>query len=497
MQEAISVEDMRAYEINSVWLGVSIEKLMENAGAAVARRIIDKVGSTRIKVAVLAGKGGNGGDGFVAARHLAAMGADVTVHLAYPAALVKHPAARSNLDALLKDGTVRVLEPWRPGWLDLSGADVVVDALLGIGVRGGLREPIKSMARAFTTAQALRVSVDTPTGVDPDTGSVAEGAVVADVTIALHRVKKGLLRERARLHTGELVVEPIGLPPAAERLAGPGDVAARIPARPRDAHKGVGGRVLVVAGSSRFPGAAILAALGAAYAGADLVYLSAPEAAAVQAAGMHSAIVPLPREGLDVSVVGQLRESGLLDRIHVIVAGSGLGRGKETLEALRLLLDQAGKPVVLDADALRLVEEGWRPGDVPVVVTPHRGEASRLTGYSEPRQAAAWLAEQGYTALVKGPVDYVCGVGGACRENRTGVPEMSVGGTGDVLAGVVGGFLARRTALGRAPDPVNTAAAAAYAVGRAGELALAGEGGSAFDMVRTLPRIIEEARSIA
>ena len=494
---AISVEDMRAYETNSVWLGVGLEKLMENAGAAVARRIVEKAGASRMNVAVLAGKGGNGGDGFVAARHLAAMGASVTVHLAYPVDLVKHPAARSNLEALLRDGTVRVVEPWRPGWLDLQGVDVVVDALLGIGVKGSLREPIRTMARAFTTAQALRVSIDTPTGVDPDTGSVAEGAAVADVTIALHRAKRGLLEGRARLHTGELVVEPIGLPPAAERLAGPGDVAARIPARPRDAHKGVGGRVLVVAGSDRFPGAAMLAALGAAQAGADLVYLSAPGGAALQAAGMHSAIVPVPRgESLDGGEVERLRGSGVLEKAHVIVAGPGLGRDRETLEALRSLIEEAGKPVVLDADALALVEDGWRPGEAPVVVTPHRGEAYRLTGESEPRQAAVELARRGYTALVKGPIDYICGAGGFCRENRAGVPEMSVGGTGDVLAGVVGGFLARRIAAGRAPDPVNIAAAAAYTVGRAGELAL-GEGGSAFDVARAVPRVIEEARGLA
>ncbi len=501
---SISVEDMRAAEINSVWLGLDLDLLMENAGRAVADAIECILGGLEgVSVTILAGKGGNGGDGITAARHLAERGAKVEVHLSHPPELISHGSTRRNLKVLLASGYAKLVKPWSRGWGDTSGADVVVDALLGIGVRGSLREPILSLARAFTSHQGLRVSIDTPTGVDPDTGYVAEGAVVADVTVTLYKAKKGLLQGKAPMHTGRLLVAPIGIPRQASELAGPGDAYARIPVRPRDAHKGMGGRVLVIGGSRDFVGAPILAALGAAAGGADLIYLASTGMIPYWGAQRSSTIIPVPLDGdyLNPSHVDHLLRHS--ERVHAVVVGPGLGSRDETLEAARILVErlaESGRVTVVDADALRAVA-GLEGLGHHIVLTPHRGEASRLLDSEavDARLAASRISRlTGATVLLKGPRDYIC-TGDTCRVNVTGTPSMSVGGTGDVLAGVVAGFAARRVALGRGHGMPHTAAAAAYIVGRAGELAASagGENISAQDVVENIGRALAEARSLA
>ena len=497
--EVMRVEDVRASELNGVWLGVPLILLMESAGRSVADYIEYRLGGVRGKrVVVLAGKGGNGGDGLVAARHLQLRGARVEVHLAYPRDRVTHPDARVNLAGVEASGA-RLVEPGSRGWLDLGEADAVVDALLGVGVRGRLRGSIAEAVKAYNGAPGLRVSVDVPTGVDPDTGEAVEGAARSDATVTMHAVKPGLLR--ARHYTGEIIVAEIGLPRRAWEWAGPGDVAARVPARPRDAHKGVGGRVLVVAGSRSFLGAPMLAAAGASRAGADLVYLASTWDAATEAAARYSSVVPVAFHDqlLAARDLGLLE--GYLERAHSLVIGPGLSRDPGVLDAARSLITraiEAGKPIVVDADALNALPEPSVMRGKPVVVTPHRGEARRLSGEEDPARAARKLAgDLGVTVVVKGPVDYICSPEG-CRENHSGVPAMSVGGTGDVLSGVIAGFLARRVALGRDPDPLNTAAAAAWLVGRAGERAYErlGESMTAWDVVEEIPGAWMEARSV-
>ncbi|WP_165487909.1 NAD(P)H-hydrate dehydratase [Aeropyrum pernix] len=487
-ENAISTEDMRAFEINAENLGVSIELLMENAGNAVAGVLECLLGGLQgAKVAVLAGKGGNGGDGIAAARRLAARGARVEIHLTHPRGEVKHPASRTMLKGV-EASRVEVVEPGAPGWLDLGGVDAVVDALLGIGVKGGLRGSVKAAAEAYNKAGGLKISVDVPTGVDPDTGDAVEGAVRSDYTVSMHRPKKGLFKGAAPLYAGEVLTAEIGVPWAAEYYAGPGDVAARIPRRPRDAHKGVGGRVLVVGGSSEYVGAPILAALAAYAAGVDLVYLASPFSR--EAALARPEIVPRRME----------EASRVVERVHAVVAGPGMGGEGEDL--LWEVLDAArkrGVPAVVDADGLKALA---RRGDRlwgGAVLTPHRGEAKLLLGGEDlpPLRAAREIAARyGATTIVKAPVDAVCSPEGRCRESPWGAPEMSVGGTGDVLAGVLAGFLARRRALGMDPDPLNTAAAALYTVGKAGE-DLAMEEGlvSPLRLVEAVKRVVAGSRA--
>lgn len=499
LEEAISVEDMRAYELNAVGKGLPLILLMENAGRSVADYIEYKLGDVRGKrIAILAGKGGNAGDGFVAARHLAGRGAFVEVHLAYPPAEVSHEDAKANLNILMSLESIRIVKPHSKGWLEVSDSDVVVDALLGTGVRGRLRSPVREAVAEFNKAPGLKVAIDVPSGVDPDTGSAAEGAARADATVTMHRVKKGLLK--AVEYTGEIAVADIGLTHDVELVAGPGDVAARVPRRPGDSHKGVGGRVLVVAGSKYYVGAAILAADAAARAGVDLVYLASTRRIAEEAAMRSSTIIPVPFESDALSKSDLDELSKLSARIHSIAIGPGLGRDPETVEAACNIIREAmsrGTPTVIDADALYAVQECGLKLYENAVITPHRGEASRLLGETvdNPLEASSRIAEHTKaTTLVKGPVDAACTPSGRCRLNKSGVPAMSVGGTGDILTGLTAGILAKRKSILGIPDPLNSAITAAYIAGRAGEIAYEsyGEALTAFDILEVIPRVLRD-----
>lgn len=467
----VRVEDVRAWEVNGVWLGIPLLLLMENAGRAVADLVECKLGGVEGKrVVVYAGKGGNGGDALVAARHLSLRGARVEVVLAYDPRLVEHEDARVNLEALRRSGEIPV-RVYRGGRVEPPIADAVIDGLLGVGVRGRLRDPIASLAAAINGSGGLKVAIDVPTGVDPDTGEAVEGAVVADVTVTMHRAKAGL--SKAGRYTGEVWVAEIGLPKAAEYLAGPGDVAARIPARPRDAHKGVGGRVLIVGGSRGYFGAPALAGSAALAVGADLAFIAGPGGSAHAAASWNPNLIPRPLDGDELSPDHVEALASEASRAHAVVVGPGLGLSGRVVEAVGELLERLrGRPVVVDADGLKAIAELGLKLWPEAVLTPHRGEARRLLeGDNSPDHVKSIAEEYNATVLRKGPEDLICSPDGVCRANRTGTPAMSVGGTGDVLSGVLAAFMARRVSIAGDPDPLNTAAAAAWLTGRAGELA--------------------------
>ena len=497
IDEAISVEDMRAYELNGVYHGIPLLLMMENAGRSVADYVEYRLGSVRgKKIIVLAGKGGNGGDGFVAARHLAARGASVEVHLAYPPSEVEHEDAKLNLKAIQNLPSVKLVKPFGKNWLNLDNADAVIDALLGTGVRGPLRGSVREAAKAFNSAPGLRVAVDVPTGVDPDTGIAVEGAVRADATVTMHKPKKGLFK--AKIYTGEIIIAEIGLTRDAEIEAGPGDVIARIPKRPKDAHKGSSGRVLIIAGSKYYIGAPLLASEAAARTGVDLVYLVAPKNTVFEAASRCSTIIPVPLKGDILTNNDYENIQKLLEKIHAILIGPGIGVEEETLEVASNIIIEANSndiPIVVDADALKAINKYKITLKETTILTPHRGEASMLAGKQDNYDKLAREIARKYnaTTLVKGPTDYACNPKGKCRINKTGTPAMSVGGTGDVLAGVITGILAKRKAIKQNPDPLNTAITAAFINGKAGEQAYQqkGEALTAADLIQHIPTIIK------
>jgi NAD(P)H-hydrate epimerase len=468
----ITSDRMAAVDRNAEALGVPRKQLMESSGNAVAEAV-RAVAPAGASVAVLAGRGNNGGDAFVAVRFLDDY--EVTVHLLGRPETIRTEIAGRNW-AALESGAydTRVVTDSRG--LELDDPDVVVDGMLGTGVTGALREPERSGARAANDAEATVVAVDVPSGVDADTGEAAGVAVEADRVVTFHDLKPGLTDRE------DVTVADIGIPAAAERFVGPGDLGALD--RPSDAHKGDFGRVTVVGGGP-YTGAPALAALAALRAGADLAYVAAPEAVAREIQGYREDLIVEPFAGdhLAPDHVGDLLDT-VADR-DVVVLGPGLGEAEATLAAVEEFLAAYEGRAVVDADALQVV-----PGietTATLVCTPHQGELRGMGGPSADdwRERAdlveSFAAELGHTLLVKGAHDVVSD-GERTRVNRTGNPGMTVGGTGDVLAGATGALLS-------VLDPLQAAAVGAYANGRAGDAVVEnrGYGLLASDLPERLP----------
>ncbi len=496
-----TTREMRAWEINSQHLGVPTRLLMENAGAAVAR-VTAELKPRR--VSIVAGIGGKAGDGFVAARHLAVMGVEVRVYLVYRRENVKHPDALDALQALEASGVEVHEDYWKWGhssdWLD---ADVIVDAMLGTGLRGEVRSPYREIIERVNAASATRVAIDVPSGLDPDTGRVHGAAIEAHVTITMHCVKRGLVEGDGPRYAGKVVVANIGLPRDAWLYIGPGDLEVLAPKRREWARKGEAGRVLVVGGSAEFYGAPWIAALAAFYAGADLVYLAAPEPVFTT---IHSPeVIPVRLQGqrLRINHVDELEAH--MERVDAVLVGPGLGLHPETRVAARLIVKKAvekGKIVVIDADAIKALKNGETPRDKIEelnglgIITPHAGEASllldgaRLETIEDRIAAAQRIAEKLDThVILKGRVDVVAHPDGSYKLNRTGTPDMTAGGTGDVLAGVTAGLAAETR------DAKRAAILAPYVTGLAGENAVREQGRAAPTLlIREVSRIFARVR---
>jgi NAD(P)H-hydrate epimerase len=443
----------KAIDMNAAYLGVDALLLMENAGEKIAQRC-EKYDS----VAVFAGLGNNGGDGLVAARHLSGAGKKVAV--------ITLPGSRSrecqrNFDIIQKLDSIEIVyvrDSADCRTLNLSGYEVIIDALLGVGVRGEVREPIKSMVDAMNKAKAYKIAVDCPTP-----------GFKADLILSFHFKK-----------TDDAEVALIGIPQEAEVCCGPGDVYLAVPKRAGGEHKGDFGRVLIVGGSRDYSGTPALVGLAALRTGADLATVCCPAYAAKQLKCYPDLIIhPLESEA-------HLRESDV-DRIlsmsfDSLVLGNGLGLSEETRDAVKKLLKEVEKPVVVDADALKLM----KPKHIKknFILTPHTKEFEILFGeYPEDRGSSAekFAKEYGCVLLLKGQADVVTD-GVRTKLNHTGNPGMTVGGTGDVLAGIVG-------ALSAKADAFTAACAGAFLSGLAGDLASkdAGHSLTASDCIEKIP----------
>lgn len=490
--------EMRTLELNAEYFGVSQLQLMENAGHNVASEIASRFKHDK-SVAVFCGLGGNGGDGFVIARHLSAMGFKVTVILAGRAKEISHKAALENWNALQFLRENISIHEVADGSLVLDvNAEVVVDALLGTGTKGKLKPPISQLVEKINMLNAFRIAVDIPTGVDSDTGEILGTAVKANLTIAFHKPKKGL--ENAREYVGELVVKDIGLPREYENFAGPGDVLLVTKSRPSESHKGDFGRLLIIGGSETFSGAPALVALSALRTGVDLAYVAAPEKTAYTISSMSPDLITLKLEGkhLNVGCIPILKT--YIETVSAVVLGPGLGLHPETREAVKLVIEtveSAGKPLLLDADGLKAFAEFKRKLNVPLVLTPHAGEYAILTGkklteglmqkISDVQKTAT---ELGAVVLLKGYVDIVSDER-RFKLNFTGNPGMTVGGTGDVLSGIVGAFLAQKT------DPFEATVAGTFVNGAAGDFVFEEKGYHMIstDLIKWIPSVLNDPMS--
>ncbi|NPA84904.1 MAG: NAD(P)H-hydrate dehydratase [Crenarchaeota archaeon] len=429
--ELYTAREMRAVELNSAALGFGEELMMENAGSWAARAA-SVMGNS---FTVLVGKGGKGGDGLVAARRLALEGKEVKAVLPYKRCELKE-ITRKQLERAEASGVEVLGEP--------EEAEVIIDALLGTGSKGVPRGAARELIEWANSASARRLAIDIPSGMEPDSGR-CELCFDADLIVTMHKPKPALAKIMEIV-----VVADIGIPEKAVTHTGPGDLLLS----PRRGRKGQNGRVAVVGGSGLYQGAPWLSALAAFKSGADLVFVYSPSRFYYPEL--------LWRERRD------LKEQLARDRANVVLVGPGLGEDMATLAEVLEYAEESGAKLVLDADALKLVPKA----DVPegeVIMTPHLGEAKRLLGkdladtLEERIRAAEEIASTyGACVVLKGPVDVVhCGDKGVL--NETGNEWMTVGGTGDVLAGTAAAFLAR-------DEPWWAAKAAAYAVGRAGEL---------------------------
>ncbi|WP_049982151.1 bifunctional ADP-dependent NAD(P)H-hydrate dehydratase/NAD(P)H-hydrate epimerase [Halorubrum sp. BV1] len=496
----ITTDRMAAVDANAAALGVPRKQLMESSGNAVARevRAVADPGAT---VVLCCGRGNNGGDAFVAARFLSAY--DVTVALLGRPESIRTDIARENW-AALAECEIPAETVTDSTDLALGDPDVVVDAMLGSGVTGALREPERSAARSINASDATVVAVDVPSGIDADTGDPTGAAdtgdpagtgaggpteaddavaVEADRVVTFHDRKPGLDAVDAAV-----TVADIGIPAAAERFTGPGDLfgIGRDPA----SHKGDNGEVLVVGGGP-YTGAPSLTARAALRAGADLVRVACPETVAREIQGFSADLIvrDLPGDRIGPNHLDRVRDMAAEN--DVVVLGPGLGDGDGTADFVRGFLDEYDGRAVVDADALRVVPEV--DTDADLICTPHQGELVGMGGETadDPDErgdlARSFATEIGHTLLVKGAYDVITD-GDDVRLNRTGNPGMTVGGTGDVLAGAVG-------ALAAQTDAFDAAAAGAYVTGTAGDLVAdeVGYGLVATDLLDRLPEAMRDA----
>ena len=499
INKMITSREMRALELNSEYYGVSRLQLMENAGRSVADEIASRFKPNEARVAVFCGSGGNGGDGFVAARHLTCLGFKVDVILAGSSSKIVDNEARRNWLALqtLKN-TITLHEVYDSTLIPKVEAEVVVDALLGIGLKGTLRPPILQLVEKINEMKAFCVSVDVPTGINSDSGEVLGEAVKADVTVTFHKTKPGLAK--AKEYTGEIIVRDIGLPNEFERFAGPGDVSLVVKPRPAEAHKGDFGRLLVVGGSEVFSGAPALVAFAALRTGVDLTYIAAPHKTARAISSMSPDLITVKLEGEHLNPRNTPVIKRYLEASTAVVMGPGLGLHKETRDAVKeiiKLIQKEKNPLLLDADGLKAFAEFKRKVDLPLVLTPHAGEYQILTGRKLPKNLEKRAAEVQKTArklgaviLLKGHVDVISD-GKRVKFNFAGNPGMTVGGTGDVLSGIVGAFLAQGA------DPFEAAVAGAFINGAAGDFVRSEKGYHMVptDILEWIPRVMDDPMS--
>lgn len=497
--DVVTSREMHTLEMNAEYFGISNLQLMENAGRSVAHEISSRFPSRKTRVAIFCGLGGNGGDGFVAARHLLSAGYPVEVVVAGKPADIRHEAALKNwcaLQSLLKHITVYEVADSSQA-PDLK-ADVVIDALLGIGLKGAARQPVLQLIKTINGMQTFCLAVDAPTGLDSDSGKVLGEAVKADLTVTFHKAKPGLLE--APDFVGELLVKDIGLPETLERFAGPGDVACVVKARPVDSHKGDFGKLLVVGGSETYSGAPVLVSLAALRTNVDLTYIAAPEKTAYAISSMTPNIIAIKLAGSRLNPDNVSEIEKYLRRVTAAVIGPGLGLHAETKTAVAEVVaaaEEVGTPLVLDADGLKAFAEFKRPLQVPLILTPHSGEYRLLTGKDLPssleeraKKVKKTAAKLNAVVLLKGNTDIISD-GKQVKLNFSGNPGMTVGGTGDVLVGIVGAFMAQQA------DPFRAAVAGAFINGAAGDFVKSEKG---YHMVPTdlldwIPEVIDNPMS--
>jgi len=515
--KVISVERTRQIEAAADAAGLSYDTMMQNAGRAVASRVIERIKDKNdARVTILIGAGNNGGDGLVAGRIIAEeTTALVRFYLLKPRsdddpnfAAIK--AANLSVALAQDDHDGRVLRNI------VASADVVVDALFGIGIKLPLRSDAAKVLRGVNQAlndtqlpeqpegivitpsdpksrphlsKPYVIAVDCPSGLDCDTGALDPNTIYAGETVAFIAVKQGLLEFPGASAVGELVVATIGIPDElpelkeSQHILADAELASKLlPPRPLNANKGTFGKALVIGGSLNYVGAAGLTAMSAYRSGIGLVTVAAPRSIVQTLSGnfLEPTWIPLPEDKGLVSKTAISELPAELDSYNVVLIGPGWGNSKNTHELLLKLLDKKLPQAVIDADGLNLLSEidnWWKLLPPDTVITPHPGEMGRLAKVSTDEvQANRWKiaaeksAEWNVVLVLKGAHTLIAAPDGRVTALPFKSDALSTAGTGDVLAGLTTGF------VGQGVKPYDAAVLAGYLHGLAGNLAAEEQG---------------------
>ena len=535
MKKVVTVEQMRTIEQAADASGLTYDMMMENAGKSIADAILEYwPESERWSVTILVGPGNNGGDGLVVGHYLQEAGAKVSVYLTK-----ERVEEDENLHRIIRHGcpvTIADNDKRHKVLKDLIvSTDLLVDSVFGTGFKPPIKGDAKKILAFVNKMLGERVStpyivaVDCPSGVDCDTGEIADESLVADLTVTLAAAKPGLLRFPGAEYVGEIVVGDIGILPSQKEIASidldlatSEGVQAWLPDRPRDAHKGTFGRVMIVAGSVNFPGAASLSALGAYRSGAGLVTLAVPEP-------IQGFLVPMVPEATwlvlphELGVIAGPAADVIIEELphcQALLLGPGFGQEKPTLTFMKRLINPAAAvkqgigfirnenndalmklpPIVVDADGLKLLARipDWSahlPGQS--ILTPHPGEMSVLTGLpiaeiqAEREQTTLdWATQWGHVVVLKGAFTVVASPAGQATILPFATPALARAGTGDVLAGAIASLLAQGL------QPYQAAILGCYLHGWSGEIAAGMIGTTAGviagDVAELLPAAISE-----
>ena len=491
--------------------------LMENAGTAVADvignilpgGILSRDSSSSYQVLVICGKGNNGGDGFVISRILLERGFDVTT------LLMDHPRELTG-DAAVQYHTLfdaAPLDPpmqFKPAIVKKSREryTVIVDAMLGTSFRGALRGKYLAAVKWCNQQNAIRIAVDIPTGLNGESGEVVSDAFRADVTVTMSNPKSGFYIGRAKEFTGDVIAAQIGIPSKAIpksiiQVVSTEDIQRTFPKRAVNSHKHSVGKIFVLAGSRSMMGAALLSSSAAMRTGAGQVILGIPESEYMVAAKRTIEVMPLP---LPSTADGSLSMNALpeilrrMEWCDVLLIGCGLSRNEETQVLIRTVIKKCRKPMVIDADGLNALAadmsilKGLRTKNL--VLTPHVGEFSRLSGVSSKEierdkfsLADHFAKEYRVTLVLKGAPSIVADAKGMISVNSTGNPGMSTAGSGDVLSGIVAAL------IGQGNDPGDAAVNGVFIHGAAGDAAaekIGMQGMIASDIITMLPSVIRK-----
>ena len=504
---------MMVTDYNCEYLGLSRLCLMESAGKSLAEEV-GKIAvytfAKPVKVVIFTGSGGNGGDGFVAARYLLNRGYDVDIYMLKEN--IRSDDAKTNLEILenmkprlsrLNIYNLKTLE-------DINSCEVaqskdsefvIVDGLLGTGIHGKLQTNIKRAIEIINESNGITISVDVPSGMDPLTGEINDLAVVPDYTISFHKIKTGV-RDAEEEHVGGLVTADIGIPFEAEYFVNYGDFL-RLKNRDSSSHKGNNGRLLVIGGSKDYSGAPAIAGMAAIGAGADLVYVASPQNAAEAIKSTSPDLIVKSLEGDKLSLKHSDEILSLVDNVDSILIGPGAGIDEDTSKLFNILVTKIKKPIVLDADALKQVELSLIKNREDIILTPHIFEFksffkvgndlkldmdsydfSKVDGNITEFQKI--IRQIKGTVVVKGKYDLILS-GNKFKINKSGNAGMTVGGTGDALAGISASLLSQGL------SSFDSASLATFINGLAGDEAynIKGNGFSATDLVSYIGSVIK------